>query len=427
MSILKQIAFILSALVLASIAGYLAFAWTEPTQAPPNGNVPAPINVGSVAQTKEGVLQINADFTANRLLDSSNNSYYVDPANAGYAGLFAGKVGIGTTSPSAKLDVDGGGVIIRGSSLPTLQGLNLGKTSDSGYSYIYSTNNSGNLVELSLSGMPITLMNGDVGIGTLEPQVKLDVAGAIKIGSQDTCNANAAGAIRYNAAEEKFEGCNGTNWKSIAFWSCGQNITFIYKGEQVTYGTVESQGKCWMDRNLGASRVATASDDSAAYGDYFQWGRLDDGHQTRTSGTISTCSSGDNPGHSNFITRSASPYDWRCSQNNNLWQGVSGTNNPCPSGWRIPTRTEWETEKGSWSEPGFSGAFASPLKLPRGGYRSYIDGSVSQETAYGNYWSSTTYLTSYSYYLKVYGVGSSVEHDGKRAYGYQVRCILDQS
>ena len=108
MSIFKQIAFILSALVLASIAGYLAFAWTEPTEAPPDGNVPAPINVGSVAQTKEGVLQINADFTANRLLDSSNNSYYVDPANAGFSALFAGNVGIGTTDPgSRKLKVVG--------------------------------------------------------------------------------------------------------------------------------------------------------------------------------------------------------------------------------------------------------------------------------------------------------------------------------
>jgi hypothetical protein len=107
MSILKQIAFILSAVVLATIVGYLVFAWTEPTEAPPEGNVPAPINVGSNAQIKQGALQINADLTANRLLDSSDNSYYVDPANSGYAGLFAGKVGIGTETPGAELEVAG--------------------------------------------------------------------------------------------------------------------------------------------------------------------------------------------------------------------------------------------------------------------------------------------------------------------------------
>ena len=40
-----------------------------------------------------------------------------------------------------------------------------------------------------------------------------------------------------------------------------------------------------------------------------------------------------------------SPIDWRTPQNNNLWQGVSGTNNPCPAGFRLPTETELETEK----------------------------------------------------------------------------------
>jgi hypothetical protein len=33
----------------------------------------------------------------------------------------------------------------------------------------------------------------------------------------------------------------------------------------------------WLDRNLGATQVATKVDDSAAYGDYYQWGRAKDG------------------------------------------------------------------------------------------------------------------------------------------------------
>lgn len=41
-----------------------------------------------------------------------------------------------------------------------------------------------------------------------------------------------------------------------------------------------------MDRNLGVSRIATSSTDSEAYGDLYQWGRLSDGHEKRTSPTL---------------------------------------------------------------------------------------------------------------------------------------------
>ena len=111
------------------------------------------------------------------------------------------------------------------------------------------------------------------------------------------------------------------NWASIPL-ACGDNVTFTYKGAEVTYGTVSNQGKCWLDRNLGASQVATASNDSNAYGDLFQWGRLDDQHQTRTSDKTATLSSTDVPGHNNFIYGMGTPHDWRSPQNDNLWQEV---------------------------------------------------------------------------------------------------------
>ncbi len=38
--------------------------WTEPTQAPPLGNVPPPLNVGPVAQTKEGGLTVKGPLKA---------------------------------------------------------------------------------------------------------------------------------------------------------------------------------------------------------------------------------------------------------------------------------------------------------------------------------------------------------------------------
>lgn len=192
--------------------------------------------------------------------------------------------------------------------------------------------------------------------------------------------------------------------------------------------TVTSSGQVWMDRNLGASRVATSLTDSAAYGDLYQWGRLTDGHQRRTSPTTSTVSTTDVPGHGSFIAPvSFSPptystFDWRSPQNDNLWQEIPGINNPCPSGFRIPTHEEWRTEIFSWSSPDAAGAFASPLKLVLAGIRN-TNGLLMDEGMFGNYWSSTAS----SEYGNSYSITFSIQYkDGfyvDRAYGISVRCI----
>jgi len=202
------------------------------------------------------------------------------------------------------------------------------------------------------------------------------------------------------------------------------SVTFTYKSQQVTYGTVESSGKCWLDRNLGASQVATSTTDAASYGDLFQWGRGDDGHQTRTSGTTTTLSNTDQPAHANFILAPNDPWDWRSPQNVNLWQGVNGINNPCPSGWRVPTEEEWETERQSWApNNNAAGAFASPLKLPRAGERYAIDGSLFFVGSSGHYWSSSVDGAN-SRNLKIYS-GNAVMSSNYMASGFSARCIKD--
>lgn len=54
------------------------------------------------------------------------------------------------------------------------------------------------------------LSTGNIGIGTTNPQAKLEVVGGLKVGNQGTCNANTAGSIRWSGI--RFEGCNGTRW-----------------------------------------------------------------------------------------------------------------------------------------------------------------------------------------------------------------------
>ncbi len=48
------------ALVLTLGATYAYAAWTGPTSAPPNGNTPAPVNVGTTNQIKNGGLGVNS-------------------------------------------------------------------------------------------------------------------------------------------------------------------------------------------------------------------------------------------------------------------------------------------------------------------------------------------------------------------------------
>ena len=204
---------------------------------------------------------------------------------------------------------------------------------------------------------------------------------------------------------------------------CGSPVTFNYNGSSVTYGTVVSaNNRCWLDRNLGATQVATSSTDAASYGDLFQWGRLDDGHQVRTSPTTTTLSNSDVPGHGNFITVYNYPTDWRSPQNNNLWQGVNGINNVCPDGYRLPTQAELDTERLSWSSNNAAGAFASPLKLPMSGRRENTNGAFYGEGSEGYYWSSTVNVT-YSYNL-FYSWDAFMQYS-YRAYGFSVRCIKD--
>ena len=191
-------------------------------------------------------------------------------------------------------------------------------------------------------------------------------------------------------------------------------------------------GRIWMGRNLGASRVALSSTDEESYGDLYQWGRPTDGHEKRTSGTTMELSSTHVPGHGDFILINKpdpdappGPYGYWQEQpgNNDLWQGVDGVNNPCPSGFRLPTRDEFQAELDTWSSEDAAGAFASPLKLPAAGFRYYASGNVHPDVNL-MYWTSTTHAERNSYYLRfVPGEIAYLSNTSARGDGMSVRCI----
>ena len=221
-----------------------------------------------------------------------------------------------------------------------------------------------------------------------------------------------------------------------------QTTTFMYNGEVVTYGIVERNYDSklgpvyWLDRNLGALQVATNKNDYLAYGDLFQWGRAADGHEiinwtsassgsplgsplySTTSGPCNSVNTDTVP-HSYFIKCNTHPYyDWRYPQNPNLWQGVNGINNPCPTGWRLPTQEELNTEVQTWTGITPVAAFNSALKIPSAGLRIDTNGSLMSNGIIC-IWTSTTDVTG-SIHLSNSGF-----FPYSRAFGMSVRCIKE--
>lgn len=221
------------------------------------------------------------------------------------------------------------------------------------------------------------------------------------------------------------------------------DITFTYNGAIVTYGIITSAvtGRKWMDRNLGATRVATAANDYRAYGHLFQWGRPADGHQlvTYTSGTngtgvngkTKTLATSDVPGNSTFITPDNTVaqngvfiYDWRDDQNTNRW--AINNQGSCPTGWHIPTAAEWEAETGITN---LTTAY-SQLKLTAAGYRygdfdgSAREGLIKAAGTSAWYWSSSVWPSGegFSSYTDISSADMHTDLAG-RAYGMPIRCI----
>ncbi len=206
--------------------------------------------------------------------------------------------------------------------------------------------------------------------------------------------------------------------------------TILFKG--LTYKTIASpdRNRVWLDRNLGATRVATSSTDSAAYGHLYQWGRNDDGHEDRTNANTSTTLANGiiNAGTTLFIKKTFIPYDWTRADSSgaarsSAWE-VDGTNNVCPAGFSVPTEADMNADTLSAITTKIinkAAAFSSFLKLPVAGFRFSEHGLFGSVGNYGHYWTRSTEGTRTR--TLDFRDDQAYFHGNYRAHGVSVRCI----
>lgn len=125
------------------------------------------------------------------------------------------------------------------------------------------------------------------------------------------------------------------------------------------------------------------------------------------------------------------------------YYAVIDSRNICPTGWRVPNESDWETlgkylggdsvagkalkETGitNWRSPNSGAINSSGFTGLPGGFRNHA-GSYTDLKYYGYWWSVTEYDTTYAWFhylgYDYYYLGSNI--NGKEI-GYSVRCIKD--
>jgi len=290
----------------------------------------------------------------------------------------------------------------------------------------------------------IALAAADCGAKTYVTFVPDTTAFTFKSGTYSTPTANTS------MIAGKFYSKDGDAIKIPA-----QNVDLSgYTEDGWSYGPgIEINGVVWAPVNCGVGRNY-----AYPYGKLYQWGRKYGNGYNENDPSVPT---------NEYITSALTAYPDGDSFNPKFYYGISAWYNgtdpaanklwlensrssydPCPSGWRVPTKTElmsllnnttggtattstWVSKSGSQLAGrlfyGNTSKTGNCIFLPSAGMRDETTGSASQRDNYGYYLSSTNSSGVNSQLIFYQGNSTTISDNIPNSRGCSVRCVQDST
>jgi uncharacterized protein (TIGR02145 family) len=359
--------------------------------------------------TSTGVTGLAATLAAGYLADGAGNLTCALTGTASGPGTASFSLNIGGQSCTLGIPV----VVIG-----TISTLNCAGASVTG------TLNSGQAASGVSASVPYT--GGNSGVHTGQTVTSTGVTGLTAMVAAGSF-ASGAGNLTYDITGTPASAGTASFALNIGGQTCSLDVTV--SAPPVCSAKISATvTKNFMCYNLGAAN--TSADPFTPgweiNGGYWQWGRLNQA-AAGPSGPGAGQANGD--AITGWNTTNAANGSWA--------DGSKTVNDPCPTGFRVPTKAQWDgvlanntqTNVGTFSSSATNYSagrkFGDNLMLPAAGYRDSFNGALYYRGYLGYYWSRTGEGSFRAWYLGFDVINGAFTISDSRTYGHSVRCIAE--